>query len=290
MPSKKKKARPSIPDVSTACEAFGHFVQTIARLREPKKGCPWDLEQTHESLRPYMIEEAYEAAEVMSHLSKKGSRALCEELGDVLLQVVLHAQVALDQGDFSIVDVINSIDRKIIHRHPHVFSPKDALRDISSACEVKDQWDELKKQEKKKQDKVEAGIFDKAKTKVTPASIQALQIGKIAHAIKFDWSEPTEVFCQLLSEIDELMVEFSRKDRLDRKKVSKEIGDVYFTLAQLCRHLKLDPEIVALDGNRKFLRRFSNLEKIARKRKIDLTQAPMPVMEKLWAAAKKIET
>ena len=300
MKRKMKRKKSKAPDLKKAESAFSEFVATIAKLRHPKKGCPWDLEQTHESLRPFMLEEAYEAVEMMDDpkmITKKGkNNPLCDELGDVLLQVVLNAQIAYEKKNFSIVDVIQAINTKILRRHPHVFGDRMNKGKITSAGQVREQWDKIKAKEKSAKaetrtvSKSSNGIFTKAERTAFPSTMQALKIGKIAASIKFDWTGPKPVLKQLFSEVNELKNELVGPKKRNLKKVKKEIGDVYFTLAQLCRHLRINPEIAAVDGNKKFLRRFKQLEKIANKKKIEITKADMDSLEKLWSEAKRCET
>jgi MazG family protein len=273
-----------VPDLKAAAEIFSEFVTTIAWLRDKTKGCPWDLEQDHKTLRRYMVEEAYEAAEAMS---ASDSDEIRDELGDVLLQVILNAQIAQDDGRFSIIDVVSSINKKMLRRHPHVFAEN---KDEITSQEVKTNWEKIKTLEKsasnqKKEDR--PGVFAGA-TKKHPSTLQALDIGKTAAKINFDWDTADQVFDQLRSEVSELEVEL-KENPLDVGKISEEIGDVYFSLAQLCRHLKLDPETVAVDGNRKFLKRFSSLEAIAHAEGKDVRTAGRDELEQLWLKAKKAE-
>jgi MazG family protein len=263
-------------------EAFLEFCKTVAALRDPKTGCPWDIEQTHETLRSYMIEEAYEAAEVMK---QNDPAKIADELGDVLLQVVLNAQLGADAKTFNIVDVINCINSKMIRRHPHVFGSEAEKSKRGDRQGIKDKWQEIKRQEAGTEEKRASGYFDKAKDRF-PASTQALKIGKIAAKINFDWDHPKEVLNQFLSEVEELKAEF---DGGDPKRVAEEMSDVYFSMAQLCRHLNLDPELVAADGNQKFFRRFALVEEIAQEQGIEITAAPREVLEELWLKAKERE-
>jgi len=230
-----------------------------------------------------MIEEAYEAAEAMSEGSP---RELCEELGDVLLQVVLNAQLARDAGAFQISDVIAAIDAKMRRRHPHVFGD-DAQRTRRSKGEIRANWETIKASEKtvkKKSPSTSETFHEKAQY---PASLNAAQIGKTAARIKFDWPGPEPVLEQFLSEVDEMRREFKeRSSPKARSRLAEELGDVYFSLAQLCRHLDLDPETVAIDGNRKFLRRFKKVEQLAAKRGIKIAGAPTNTLEALWQEAK----
>jgi MazG family protein len=271
-------------------QAFGALCQTIAALRDPKTGCPWDLEQTHESLRKYMIEEAYEATDVMAPVNYK---KLQEELGDVLLQVVLNAQLATDAGQFSILEVIKDLDSKMRRRHPHVFGEAGdpASKSSRDKSDIKARWDEVKAEEKQKspKDNYEAGIFAALNAgKITPASRHAVEIGKVAKKINFDWKDPLEVFSQLESEILELKTEIEKKST--KELIAAEMGDVIFCISQLSRHLDLDPEVCALDGNKKFLRRFQILESLALAKGIDVKTVGTEQLEALWREAKGLES
>lgn len=269
-------------------DAFGALCETIAALRDPNTGCPWDLEQTHATLRKYMIEEAYEATDVMDPVNHA---KLQEELGDVLLQVVLNAQLAKDAQRFSILDVVKSLDAKMRRRHPHVFGANGNIESKTSRekADIKAKWDEVKALEKKNNaNGAIAGVFDELKSgQVTPASRLAVAIGKLAKKINFDWKDPMEVFSQLESEVLELKEEL--KGKSSRDLVAAEMGDLLFCVSQLCRHLDLDPEICAIDGNRKFLKRFQLLEHLARSNNIDVTTAGTDQLETLWKEAKRLE-
>ncbi|MEY4631092.1 MAG: hypothetical protein RIQ81_1212 [Pseudomonadota bacterium] len=273
-------------DFKAAAQAFSNFCQTIARLRHPVDGCPWDLQQNHDSLRRYMIEEAYEAARVMAGADNNAaeSKELCEELGDVLLQVVLNAQVAADRRGFQIDDVIRSIDEKMRRRHPHVFGD-DNERQQRQMSSIKSNWEAIKSSEKKAKSSRGAGdegFF--AGITGYPSTIEALEIGKRAAKIKFDWNSPGEVLAKLLSEVEELKEEWEKGDR---PALLAELGDIYFSLAQFSRHMGVDPEVVALDGNRKFLNRFAALESLAKKRGIRVEAADQTTLESLWEEVKR---
>ena len=261
---------------------FAKFCETVAKLRHPKTGCPWDLEQTHATLRKYMIEEAYEAAQVMN---QKNDQELCEELGDVLLQVVLNAQIAKDRKAFTINDVIRSIDEKMVRRHPHVFDRKSFAKK-QSISDVWSNWEKLKSQEVSVQGKTLLESKIKKASKQAPASRMAAEIGKVTAEIDFDWQSAREVFSHLETEIAELKAEVcKRKRRVEL--VSAEIGDVFFTLVQLCRHLKLDSETVFLESNQKFLRRFKGMLILAKEKQLSFEKIPLSEKEKLWKKIKK---
>ena len=258
---------------------FLSFCRTIAALRDPESGCPWDLKQNHATLRKYMIEEAYEAATEME--SGHATPELCEELGDVLLQVVLNAQVAEDNGKFDILDVVKSINEKMIRRHPHVFDPNHTEYDEGT---IKGDWDRIKEEEKRNEKKKR--YFSDAE-KVQPASSKAEKIGKLASKINFDWSSPEEVLDQLQSEVDELREAINlAKDCKNSQEVELEMSDVFFTAVQLARHLDLDAEATFHLGNNKFLKRFEILEDLALKEGVDVVTADKDRLEELWKASK----
>lgn len=277
----------SIHKWSDAADAFTKFCETIAALRHPVTGCPWDLEQTHASLRRYMIEEAYEAAEVMDPTDPI---KLCEELGDVLLQVVLNSQLATDEKTFNIKDVIEGIDAKMRRRHPHVFAQADEKEKYSrESGNIRAKWEEVKQSENSKKGSINPnGVFSHLKPgSVAPASQLAVAIGKAAKKISFDWANANDVFRQFESEVHELKHEVTMDS--EKSKIYEELGDVFFSLSQLCRHLEIDPEICASDGNRKFLRRFASLENVAQAEGVDVKTAGVEKLEELWLKAKALE-
>jgi MazG family protein len=280
----KKTQKASLAKVrEQAAGLFAKFFDTVATLRHPKDGCPWDLKQSHRTLRKYMIEEAYEAAAAMGQ--PQNSKALADELGDVLLQVVLNAQVAWDNGTFDINDVIKGVDEKMKRRHPHVFGP---LKGKISSTEIRSKWLAIKASEQPSQSKGAAsGLFDKFIKDPLPASIKSRRIGERAKDIDFDWDDPKAVWATFRSEVDEASAAFM--PRLNKTKLAEEIGDIYFTLGQVCRHLDMDPEVVAEGGNQKFLRRFAKVEALAAKRALNVATLPRMDKEKLWQEAKALE-
>jgi len=263
-------------------EKFADFCELVAQLRHPVTGCPWDLKQNHESLAKYMIEEAYEAATVMK---ENDPAKICDELGDVLLQVVLNAQIATDNKTFGIEDVIQSIHSKMYRRHPHVFG-SDEDKKAREVPQIMKRWEEIKHAENEHlADK--PYMEQKGVHKVFPATTQAAKIGKAARSIKFDWKTPDQVFDVLLSEIQELKNEWQKSHDKSSTEIYSELGDVYFSLAQLCRHLDLEPELVAMDGNHKFLNRFKKMEDLAKKHGENVTSISEARLEELWNEVKK---
>lgn len=271
----------------TTKKAFGELCQTIAALRHPTTGCPWDLEQTHATLRRYMLEEAYEAAEVMDPADPA---KLKDELGDVLLQVVLNSQLATDASTFNIQDVIEGLDAKMRRRHPHVFGIDGNPNDLHSRdrSKIKDMWQAVKAKENPAKNRAAAGVFSHLKAgTITPALHLTVSIGKVAQKIAFDWNTPTEVFDQLQSEVKELQHELVTNK--SKAKIYEELSDVFFSLGQLCRHLDIDPEVCAMDGNKKFLTRFQSLESLAQSEGVDVPTAGTAILETLWKKAKALE-
>ena len=266
-----------MPQAPKTLNTFASLLQVISDLRGPE-GCPWDREQTHQTLSPYAIEEVHEMVEAI----EAGNDAhICEELGDVLFQVVLHAELAKERGAFNISDVIESIVSKIIRRHPHVFSDVK----VNSSEEVIQNWDEIKKLEKK--NKPPKGAFD------IPVSLPSLQrahnIGEKTQKYRFDWNHPTQVLSQLKSEIAELEEELQKPDSEKKQtRIQHEMGDILFTAAQLARHLNTDPESDLRETNRRFIRRFESMVAL-RKNIEDFVQSSSEEKEELWKQVKKTE-
>ena len=277
----------NLPDEAKAKDAFWDLCKTIASLRHPKTGCPWDLRQSHESLQKYLVEEAYETVDVMTN---NASLELADELGDVLLQVLLNAQLACDRGAFTIIDIMKIINKKMIHRHPHVFEEGFEYKD---EAQIKANWQKLKSQEKDLDATAEARRLGKSQSFYKaygkgPANYQALKIGQISQKIDFDWDKPEEVLAQLRAEICELEDEINVKGEPSRARLADEVGDVYFTLVQLARHLKVDPERAALDANKKFLMRFNKVEELALEKGLGAIESiGTEGLNKLWDQAKK---
>ncbi len=259
------------------------FVATIARLRGPD-GCPWDREQTHQSLARYLLEEAYE---VLDAIHDDDRSKLCEELGDLLLQIVLNAQVAKDDGTFDIEDVARSINEKMIKRHPHVFG--DAQ--VESASEVKLRWEDLKEEERKarKDNGLSNSSFDGI-PKSMPALLQALKVSEKAVSQGFEWRYEGEVWDKLASEMEELKEAISNPDmshpekqRTAKREVELEFGDVLFCLVNVARWHALNPEEALLLAIDKFKGRFDTMEKITEK---PLKELSSEEYEELWARVK----
>ncbi len=249
-------------------ENLEKLIEIIETLRSPN-GCPWDREQTHKTLRPNMLEEAYEAVDAMESGDLKHLR---EELGDVLLQVVLHAQIAKEEGAFDIEDVAQTLNEKLIHRHPHVFG--DAKVDNSS--EVLDNWDKLKQEEKKHRKSAMDGI-----SKSQSALMSAQKISKKAVKTGFEWESEEDLYKCIFSEFDEFK-EACQEGNTEHQE--EEFGDILFAVVNLARWNKIDAEQALLKSNKKFMTRFRKMEELATKPLTDYSPAEY---EALWQRAKK---
>ena len=272
----------AMPDVAAA--EFARLVEIIARLRAPD-GCPWDRAQTPQTLRPYLVEETYE---VLDALDAEDWTELQEELGDVLLQVVLHAQLMAEAGRFGIADVVETIAEKMVRRHPHVFG--DATAD--SPDEVSRNWARIKAAEKRAKagtgtDDVQRSILDGVPASA-PALIQAQRLGEKAAKVGFDWPSAVEVFDKVAEESRELSAEIDHADADNRKQaIEHELGDLLFTLTSLARHLDLDAESALRKANARFGRRFRFVEAQLARGGEDVYATSAPRLEALWQAAKQ---
>jgi ATP diphosphatase len=263
--------------------------EIMAALRTPETGCPWDLEQTFATIAPYTLEEAYEVADAI----ERGDVAnLREELGDLLLQVVFHARMAEEQGRFDFGDVVDAITRKLIRRHPHVFG--DA-RDLSSD-EVKALWGRVKADEKRERAEARRAAGLPAAEAATgalagvplalPALTRALKLQEKAGKVGFDWNDPRAVLAKLREEIDEVEAELEANDA---QRVAGEVGDLLFAVANLARHLHVDPEAALRGANAKFERRFAHIESRLGEAGRAPAEATLDEMEALWREAKQRE-
>jgi len=246
------------------------FQETIARLRAPD-GCPWDQEQTHPSLRSNLLEETYE---VLAALDREDELALREELGDLLLQIVLHAQIAVEAGEFSLADVIAAIDAKIKRRHPHVWGELA----VSGAEQVTRNWERLKAQEREEHHQAESLLDGVPKT--LPALAQADAYGRRAARVGFDWPAAGGVVEKIHEEIAELQA------AADAETQAAELGDLLFAVVNWARWLDVDPEAALRQANARFARRFAHIETEAHRRGVDLAQMNLDALEALWQEAK----
>ncbi len=275
--------------------SFTDLVALMARLRSPE-GCPWDREQTYQSLAPMLLEEAYEAFEAVEEAREGRPKELRDELGDLLFQIVFYAQVAGERGEFTIDDVVEAIHSKMVRRHPHVFGDTQA-RD---SAEVLRNWEAIKAEEKRlngstskpsKEAEADSSVLDGVSTKA-PALMEAHQLSTKAARVGFDWQRLEDIFAKLHEEIDELhqaISEQARSERKDETHVREEIGDLLFAVVNIARHLRVEPEAALKLTNRKFRRRFRHVEQGVRAGGLALDQATLDEMETLWQEAKNGE-
>jgi MazG family protein len=253
---------------------FERLVQLMATLRAPG-GCPWDREQTFDTIKPFTLEETYE---VMDSIDARDWPALAEELGDLMLQCVFYAQMAAEQNLFTISDSLRAINDKLVRRHPHVFG-SDSLE---TADAVKQRWDQIKAEEKRKQGREAAALLDGV-PRSQPALAEAQQISAKVAKVGFDWPDVSQVIAKLheeLAEIDEARAAAPEK-------LEEEIGDLLFVVVNLARHSKVDAEQALRLANRKFRRRFAHVESGLRSQGIPLGEATLDQMEALWQEAKR---
>jgi tetrapyrrole methylase family protein/MazG family protein len=256
-------------DPSTTGERFERLVGIMARLRAPG-GCPWDREQNFDTIKPYLLEEAYEVFDAIDQCDWPG---LAEELGDLMLQAVFFAQMASEEGKFRIDDSLDAISEKLIRRHPHVFGDGTA----KTSDDVKRRWDEIKSDEKKEKGQPQKGRLDSVPRNL-PALLEAQQISSKAAAVGFDWEHPGQVLEKLDEELHELA---AARNNGAPGEVEGEIGDLLFVLVNLARLLKVDSEQALRKTNAKFRHRFAHIEKHAA-----LPGATIDQMEALWQEAK----
>ena len=260
--------------MDTAGERFQKLVEIMARLRAPD-GCPWDREQTFDTIKPYTLEETYE---VLDAIDRRDWKDLAEELGDFVLQAVFYAQMASEQNLFRIQDALDAINQKLLRRHPHVFGEETA----QTAGDVKKIWGEIKAAEKKDKGKGAEGLLDSV-PRALPALVEAQQIASRAAHAGFDWENPDQVVEKLHEELAEL-AEARRQAAPDE--LENEIGDLLFVLVNLARFLKVDPEQALRRTNAKFRRRFGFIERKLAERGRKLEESNIEEMEALWQQAK----
>lgn len=254
------------------------LLRIMRQLRNPDGGCPWDLEQNFATIAPYTIEEAYEVA---SSIETGDFASLKDELGDLLLQVVFHAQMASEQGLFNFADVVAAICEKMIRRHPHVFGDSGA----QSSGGVIRAWEEIKRQERAAKSAAADGLLDDVPIAL-PALMRAIKLQNRAAQVGFDWPSAVTVTDKIAEESRELA---EAKDSGNKDKLAEEFGDMLFAMANLARHLKLDPEDALRGANAKFVRRFRVIEAGIAAQGRTMQEASLEEMEALWQEAKKAE-
>lgn len=248
---------------------FQQLVNIMEKLRGAD-GCPWDKEQTHESLKPYLLEEAYE---VLETIDEKDFDGLKEELGDLLLQVIFHAQLAREKNHFTIIDVLETINQKLVRRHPHVFGQME----INTSEEQRIHWEHLKKQEGK------SSVLDGV-PKASPALLRARRVQQKASTVGFDWEETEQVWKKVTEETAELKEAIDSKNQ---ENIEEEFGDLLFALVNLTRFIKVDPENALRLAVEKFTSRFKRVEKTMEACGKDLRDSTLEEMDAVWNRIKK---
>ncbi|MEH3125627.1 nucleoside triphosphate pyrophosphohydrolase [Agrobacterium cavarae] len=267
---------------------ISRLIEIMEALRAPETGCPWDIVQTFETIKPYTIEEAYEVADA---IERNDMDDLCEELGDLLLQVVFHSRIAEEMGAFSFGDVVHAVTSKMIRRHPHVF----AVSDADTPESVKLQWDQIKAAEKRERLERRAlrGVSEDPKAgflgsvqRSQPALTEALKLQEQAARVGFDWSAAEPILDKIEEEIGELRQALAEGQS---ESISDELGDLIFAMVNIGRHVKVDAENALRGTNTKFRRRFRHIETSLAASGETLEAASLERMEELWQAAKAIE-
>ena len=267
---------------------FNDLVALMDRLRSPG-GCPWDHEQTYATLAPMLLEEAYEAFEAVEDAREGRPRELCDELGDLMFQIVFYAQVAKERNEFTIDDVTTAIHDKMVRRHPHVFGDVEA----NDAATVLLNWETMKAEERRASGKTEnvntsllTGVSSKA-----PALMEAHQLSTKAARVGFDWKSVDDIFDKLQEEINELRTAIREHvavaDEANHSRVREEIGDLLFAATNIARHMQVEPEAALKLTNRKFRHRFEYIENALHERGQAFDQTSIEELEELWQEAKK---
>lgn len=268
-----------MPQPPRILNEFSSLMQIVKDLRGPD-GCPWDKEQTHESLAPFAVEEIFE---MIDALESKNDPHLKEELGDVLFQVALHCQLAQERGAFHYADVLQTLNEKLVRRHPHVFSDTQ----VKNIDEVWANWEKIKKEEKA-QKQAQVKVFD------FPTHLPALQrshkIGVKSQKLKFDWQKADDVYEKVMEELEELKIEIQQaksQTNNNLERIQEEFGDLLFSLAQWARHLNFEPEQALRMANKKFETRFEKMMNLVQSRNLDWNVLTDAEKEKLWQEIKK---
>lgn len=254
-------------------KSFEEFNRLLGIIDELRVKCPWDMKQTNESLRKLTIEETYELAEAISSGSDEGIK---NELGDLMLHIVFYAKIGSEKGKFDIKDVLEGINKKLIYRHPHVFSDVKITR---GASEVEENWEQLKIKENKGYKPVLSGV-----PASLPAIIKANRIQEKVRGVGFDWEKREQIWDKVLEEISELKEEVAKRDT---ERIESELGDVLFSIINASRLYGIDPEAALEKTNRKFIKRFNYLENETLKKGISLHDMSLDEMNIIWEEAKK---
>ncbi len=257
--------------------AIAELLEIMARLRDPDSGCPWDLQQSFSTIAPYTLEEAYEVAEA---IQRNDPADLCDELGDLLFQVVFHAQMAREQGWFEFSDLVAAINRKLIRRHPHVFADER----VADVREQTVAWERHKAKERSDKGVSSDGLLDDVPLAL-PALVRAQKLQQRAARVGFDWTEIGPVIDKLEEELAELRQALAAEESTER--LQEELGDFMFTGVNLARFLDADAETLVRDASHKFASRFRIVEALAKQEQCDLRDCTLDQLETFWQEAKK---
>lgn len=249
-------------------EKFADFVELVARLRSPE-GCPWDRKQTHKSLRPHFLEECYE---VLEALDEGDSKKLCQELGDLLLHIVIQSRIATEAGEFELGDVLDGISKKLIHRHPHVFGSSK----VKTPEEALQRWESLKQEERGEDNSLLASV-----PRDMPALGYSQEIQQRVAKQGFDWPDVDGVIDKLCEEVRELDEAEGQEEK------QWEFGDLLFTLANIARRMEIDLETALREANRRFYNRFTRMQELCRERGLDFGKLSFDEQNALWEEAKQ---
>jgi nucleoside triphosphate diphosphatase len=270
----------------TPSRDISRLIEIMATLRTPGTGCPWDLDQDFATIAPYTIEEAYEVADA---IARGDLGDLCDELGDLLLQVVFHARMAEEQGVFAFGDVVEAITRKMIRRHPHVFADQDGKL---TPAGVKGAWDRIKAEEKAERAARRAADVPEHTSLLSqvkagqPSLARALALQQKASTVGFDWNDPHAVLNKIREEADEIEAALASRDA---DELASETGDLLFAVVNLARHVGADPDMALRGTNTKFERRFAYIERALAAKGRSLEAATLDEMDALWDRAKQME-
>lgn len=266
-----------VDDTHSETRQLGELLEIMARLRDPEHGCPWDVQQDFSTIAPYTLEEAYEVAEA---IARNAPDELCDELGDLLFQVVFHAQMAREKGWFEFADVVSAINAKLVRRHPHVFGDEK----IEDAEQQTLAWERHKASERAARGERSDSVLDGVPLAL-PALLRAQKLQRRAARVGFDWRERGDVVAKLEEELDELKQALAASEPLAR--VREELGDILFSAVNLARFVDADAEALLRDANEKFSARFRLVEELAAQQQRDMRDCTLDELEAWWQQAKR---
>lgn len=270
-----------MPESENRYPQLQRLLNIMQQLRDPDTGCPWDKEQSFESIIPYTIEETYEVAEAILQGDKADIK---DELGDLLFQVVFYAELGKEQGDFEFEDIAQGICDKLVRRHPHVF----ATEQVNTQVDLSQQWEKIKAEERQaKGQELDSSVLANVSHGLTPL-LRANKLQKKCAKVGFDWTELGPVVDKVHEEIDEVLAEVNA-DEVNQHAVEEEVGDLLFAVVNLARHAKVDPEMALIKANNKFEKRFRAVEQLIKQQGSSLESSSLNEMEQVWRQIKDKE-